>query len=213
MVFKVHDQTYQKDFPFNGLHKTGEALEIENIGRRKLDGIYLTDEVIKDSLEFLNSIKYNFMENEAKETTRELSDSRKCSVTYVDDHIASYRIEARNYGGGAICTTIAVGTIARMGEQKELELSDIVTKEEYPQMTKLIRAELMKLLKVRSYAELQENLSCDPFPTNNFFYDGKGLHFVYNEGEIGPMALGNIEVCIQWPLPRWIRGYGAVEDE
>ncbi len=212
VVFKVHDQTHQKDYVLNALPKAGEALEIENLGRRKLDRIHLTDDVVKDSLEFLNSIKYNFMENEAKETTRELFDSRKCSVTYVDDHIASYRIEARNYGGGGICTTIAVGTIARMGEQKELELSDIVTKEEYPQMTELIRAELMKLLKVRSYVELQENLSCDPVPTNNFFYDGKGLHFVYNEGEIGPIAMGAIEVCIQWPLPRWIRGYGAVDE-
>ena len=213
VVFKVHEQTHQKDYAFNALPKAGGTLEEENIGKRKLDRIHLTDDAVKDSLDFLNSIKYNFMESEAKETTRELFDSRKCSVTYVDGHIASYRIEARNYGGGGISTTIAVGTIARMGEQKELELSDIVTKEEYPKMTELIRNELMKLLKVRSYVELQENLFCDPFPINNFFYDGKGLHFVYNQGEIGPMGLGAIEICIQWPLPRWIRGYGAVEDE
>lgn len=212
VVFKVHDQTHQMDYAFDALPKVVGTLEEGNIGRRKLDGSHLTDDAVKNSLEFLNSIKYNFMENEDKETTRELFDSRKCSVTYVDDHIASYRIETRNYGGGGISTTMAVGTIARMGEQKELELSDIVTKEKYPQMTELIRAELMKLLKVKSYVELLENLSCDPFPTNNFFYDGKGLHFVYNEGEIGPMALGTIEVCIQWPLPRWIHGYRALEE-
>ena len=38
-------------------------------------------------------------------------------------------------------------------------------------------------------------------PTENFYYDGAGLHFVYNVYELASYADGTIEVCIPWPRP------------
>ena len=54
-----------------------------------------------------------------------------------------------------------------------------------------------------------------PKPTENFYYDKDGLHFVYESYEIHCGAAGSFDLCIEWPLPESVvygnRGAGTLE--
>ena len=134
---------------------------------------------------------------------RELFSKTEYRVTYLDDHIASYRLMESSYVGGAHgMTTIEVGTlVAGQKNGTPLRLADIMTESQRPQLTALIRAALCKHFKVETDAELDNCLLSSPQPTDNFYYDGDGLHFVYNVYEIACFAEGPIEICVKWPRP------------
>ena len=134
---------------------------------------------------------------------RELYAKTEYRVTYLDDHIASYRLMESSYVGGAHgMTTIEVGTlVAGQKNGTPLRLADIMTETQRPQLTALIRQALRKHFKVETDAELDKCLLATPEPIDNFYYDGDGLHFVYNVYEIACFADGPIEICVQWPRP------------
>ncbi len=124
-------------------------------------------------------------------------------VLYVDEHIASYRLEEESYVGGAHgSTTVRVGTlVAGRRDDTPLGLSDIMKEEQRPQMTAQIREALCRHFGLKNDAELESRLVDEPRPTENFYYDKDGLHFVYNAYEIACHADGVIDICIQWPRP------------
>ena len=126
-----------------------------------------------------------------------LFEKRDYKVIYVDDNIASFRLERTNYTGGAHphCV-VTVGTLVRGRKEFPLKLKDIMTPNQTAQMSALICQVLRRHFKVKTDKEVTARMSCyTPKPIENFYYDGKGLHFVYNEN------LEILDVCIQWPRP------------
>ncbi len=161
-----------------------------------------TDLGVIDGGHFIRILERMF-NSEERLMASELFSKSEYRVTYLDDHIASYRLVESSYVGGAHgMTTIEVGTlVARQKNGCPLRLSDIMTEAQRPMLTALIRAALRKHFGVETDAELDSLLLCSPTPTDNFYYDGEGLHFVYNVYEIASFADGPIEVCVQWPRP------------
>lgn len=137
-----------------------------------------------------------------------LFEKRECKVIHFDHDIVSFRMEYFRYTGGMHehCT-VAVGTLVRGRGKRPLKLEDIATPQQIPLMTKLIRKALKKHFKIKTDAELDAKNSgfAKPGPTQNFYYDKKGLHFVFNEYEIASYAEGTIDICIKWPRPPWMR--------
>lgn len=136
--------------------------------------------------------------------TKGLYEKRECKVIFADENIASFLMEKTSYSGGAHPnSTFAVGTFVRGRKDFPLRLEDIMTPEQIPQMTALIRLALREKFGLQTDEELTEATKefAEPKPTQNFYYDDKGLHFVYNEYEIACYAEGRIDICIQWPRP------------
>ena len=143
----------------------------------------------------------------------------KESVLYSDDLIMSYKIEDAFYLGGAHDSRfIYTGTVNRNPFKKRsprLKLSDIVSKDDIPEM----RARMVEALRqeyLRRGDEVSANRELDFLkPTENFYYDENGLHFVFNEYDIDCYAAGDFDLCIEWPLPEsvvsWQRGAGTHE--
>lgn len=143
----------------------------------------------------------------------------KESVLYSDDLIMSYKIEDAYYLGGAHDSrSIYTGTVNRNPFRKRsprLKLSDIVSKDDIPKM----RARMINALRqeyLRRGDEVSANKELDFLkPTENFYYDENGLHFVFNEYDIDCYAAGDFDLCIEWPLPEsvvsWQRGAGTHE--
>lgn len=143
----------------------------------------------------------------------------KESVLYSDDLIMSYKIEDDYYLGGAHDSRfIYTGTVNRnpfMKSSPRLKLSDIVSQPDIPKM----RARMVDALRqeyLRRGDEVSANGELDFLkPTENFYYDENGLHFVFNEYDIDCYAAGDFDLCIEWPLPEsvvsWKRGAGTHE--
>lgn len=143
----------------------------------------------------------------------------KESVLYSDDLIMSYKIEDDYYLGGAHDSRfIYTGTVNRnpfMKSSPRLKLSDIVSQPDIPKM----RARMVDALRqeyLRRGDEVSANRELDFLkPTENFYYDENGLHFVFNEYDIDCYAAGDFDLCIEWPLPEsvvsWKRGAGTHE--
>ena len=131
----------------------------------------------------------------------------------------SYKIEDAFYLGGAHDSRfIYTGTVNRnpfMKRSPRLKLSDIVSKEDIPEM----RARMVEALRqeyLRRGDEVSANRELDFLkPTENFYYDENGLHFVFNEYDIDCYAAGDFDLCREWPLPEsvvsWQRGAGTHE--
>ncbi|MGN0879196.1 MAG: DUF3298 domain-containing protein [Oligosphaeraceae bacterium] len=131
-----------------------------------------------------------------------------CRVLYADRDIVSYRLENYNYSGGAHGnSTIAVGTYGRgCLARGRLTLRDIApTRADYSRLTALLRWEAQRQFKVKTYQELRPHLFGDLWPVENFYFDDKGLHVVYNEYDIAAFACGVIELCVRWPLPACVK--------
>ena len=161
-----------------------------------------TDLGVIDGRHFIRTLERMF-NGEERLMASELFSKSEYRVVYLDDRIASYRLVESSYVGGAHgMTTIEVGTLVAGQEGRgPLRLSDIMTEAQRPRLTALLRASLRKHFGVETDAELDSRLLCSPEPTDNFYYDGDGLHFVYNVYEIACFAEGPIEVCVQWPRP------------
>ena len=182
----------------------------------------------RDSTEAMYREKHNGFLHDLEEWCKELYYAAsvgayyvhsKESVIYSDDLILSYKIEDAFYLGGAHDSRyIYTGTVNRnpfMKRSPQLKLSDIVSKEDMPKM----RARLIDSLRqeyIRRGDEVSANRELDFLkPTENFYYDENGLHFVFNEYDIDCYAAGDFDLCIEWPLPEsvvsWKRGAGTHE--
>ena len=160
-------------------------------------------------------------------------DRKSATVIYADEMMVSYRLDFDSYFGGAhgvpyVCT----GTIARfpsvIRNSSHLRLADIANEEQLPRMKQLILDAFQKEKAIRDENAVKATDASDPpggkrywdepEPTENFYYDEKGLHFFYNEYEIDCFAAGPYDLCIDWPLPSLVTGAftpagGTDEDE
>lgn len=124
----------------------------------------------------------------ASATTQEFDKEYK--IVYADrDYLSFYTKEYSYLGGAHGNTVIRVGTIQR-STGKIVKLRDLVPDEQMVTLSEMLRMEVVK--KIGG----QENLQGEVKPTDNFYLDKDGLHFVYNEFEIACYAAGSIEVCV-----------------
>ncbi len=161
------------------------------------------------------------------------------SVIYSDHWIVSYKLDFDTAWGHGT-TRVKVGTINRniwldsfyrfekpvaasnsYFLSRRLRLSDIVAKDDIPRMTALLIEPFKNELDKKGFKyEIKEDGSLHtgfpmPKPTENFYYDKDGLHFVYESYEIHCGAAGSFDLCIEWPLPESVvwghRGAGTRE--
>ena len=200
--FVSRGKTFQQDFSLDTLKKSLKEITVANYAAK--DDSHVTG-LLNAHKDFIKMLSDCFCEGGMNPAG--MGAKKDCSVIYSDEWIVSFRIEESEYAGGAHGgKKIAVGTIG-LDYGSKLTLSDIVTDEQLPLLTELIRNELMEQFEVNTYQELRQELLSDPVPTNNFYYDGKGLHFVYNEYEIACYARGDFDVCVQWPVPEIVKRF------
>jgi len=159
------------------------------------------------------------------------------SIIYSDHWIISYRL-CFDTAWGHGTTRVKVGTINRNAMldsfyrfekpgaasnsyflSRRLKLSDIAAKDDIPRMTALLIEPFKNELDKKGFKyEIKEDGSLHtgfpmPKPTENFYYDKDGLHFVYESYEIHCGAAGSFDLCIEWPLPESVvwghRGAGT----
>ena len=135
---------------------------------------------------------------------------KNATVFYADERILSYSLDFNYYTGGAHETILDYkGTVLRSPDgkipSKFLVLSDIVTEEQLPELKRRLREsfidELIRRDDMHRFNENKEFIAGAPEPTENFYYDDKGLHFYYNPYDIGSFGEGSFDLCIDWPLP------------
>ena len=138
---------------------------------------------------------------------------KSATVIYADERILSYCLDFETYTGGAHENyNRYMGTIARSPDGKRpsqyLSLSDIVSEDQLPEMKRrLLESYINELIRRDDMLRFNDNnefTGVPPDPTENFYYDDKGLHFFYNPYDIGCFAEGTFDLCIDWPLPEVI---------
>ena len=132
---------------------------------------------------------------------REFYENKSWEVRFVCKKLISFYYFKEIYSGGAHeYGKYWVGTFVRK-TGKQLKLEDLFEKEQLPYVEYAIRYCLMKQKGKNSYKELRAELQADPKPTENFYFDEKGLHFLYPPYQIASFADGVIDVCIPWLFP------------
>ena len=124
-------------------------------------------------------------------------------VLYANKKFFSYRAEEFSYTGGAHGgTTVSVGSLRRI-TGKRITLREIApTAAQQKKLLNLVTAACAKHFKC-SVEKLPEKLLSKPFLTKNFYLNGKGITFVFNEYEIACFAAGTISVFVpytQYPV-------------
>ncbi|MBQ6471605.1 MAG: hypothetical protein IJJ33_06455 [Victivallales bacterium] len=175
--------------------KFEKATRLVEKAKRMVIGSECTDLLLWEANSFVEHVN-GVLDSEEHSITDDLFEKRDYKVIYVDGNIASFRLEKTTYTGGMHPNmVVTVGTVVRGRKDFPLKLNDIMTPEQTSQMSALIRQALRRHFKVKTDKAVSEQMSCyTPKPIENFYYDAKGLHFVYNENLI-------IDVCIQWPRP------------
>ena len=146
------------------------------------------------------------------------------TVIYADELILSYSLYFEiNPGGAHELYDSYMGTIVRspdgMSPSEYLSLSDIVSEEQLPELKRRLREsfinELISRNDKRRFNDKNEFVGVPPEPTENFYYDDKGLHFYYNPYDLGSFAEGAFDLRIEWPLPESVtwRYKGAGTDD
>ena len=136
---------------------------------------------------------------------------KSATVIYADERILSYCLDFETYTGGAHEShNRYMGTIARSPDgripSEYLSLSDIVSEDQLPELKRrLLESYINELIRrddMLRFNDKKEFVGVPPEPTENFYYDDKGLHFFYNPYDIGSFAEGTFDLCIDWPLPQ-----------
>ena len=174
---------------------------------------YFSEDLVKtyraefeEFIKTLESETYNGDFSTSPEMLQEFYEKKNAKVIYADKMIISYRLEFESYTGGAHdAMLICVGTVARIPispDSRRLTLSDIVNEEQMPELKKRLIQALKEEYARRGSPE-SANMILDSFaPIENFYYDKDGLHFLFNEYDIGSYAEGSFDLCIAWPLPK-----------
>ena len=140
----------------------------------------------------------------AEDLSREIpawDKSSKYEVICRDLDKLSYRATEYQYTGGAHgFTLVRVGTIDRKTGRK-YKLADIVPEGRHGELLRRVREDIaIRHYKAKSYAEWRARKEIaffdEPLLTENFYFDDKTIHFVYNQYEIACYADGIIEAIV-----------------
>lgn len=118
----------------------------------------------------------------------------KYDVVFADENYISFRAEEFSRFNGLHGTNkVSVGTIDRKSGCR-LCLADIVPANKIPQLTEMLRTQIIKKLGSK------EHIRGDIKPTENFCVVKDGLKFVYNDFELVWYSVGEIEVVISFDV-------------
>ena len=113
----------------------------------------------------------------------------------------SYRATEYQYTGGAHGSTLVqVGTVDRKTGRK-YKLADIVPESRRGELLRKVREDIaIRRYEAKSYAEWRARKEIaffdEPQLTENFYFDDRAIHFIYNQYEIACYADGIIEAIV-----------------
>ncbi len=122
-------------------------------------------------------------------------------VVFQDDSLLSYAVEYSDYEGGAHGSYRITYTNIDLNKLVTLTEEDLFVPDYYRPLTEKIVQALM-----RSYGVSEPDSLLtkgfftieDIVPNNNFWINGEGIHYTYNQYEIAPYAMGAIDVAIPY---------------
>lgn len=127
--------------------------------------------------------------------------SSKYEIICRDADNVSYRATEYQYTGGAHGSTLVqVGTVDRKTGRK-YKLDDIVPETRRNELLRKVREDIaLRHYGAKSYAEWRARKEIaffdEPQLTENFYFDDRAIHFVYNQYEIACYADGIIEAIV-----------------
>ena len=127
--------------------------------------------------------------------------SSKYEIVSRDADKVSYRATEYQYMGGAHgFTSVQVGTVDRKTGRK-YKLADIVPESRRGELLRKVREDIaIRHYEAKSYAEWRARKEIaffdEPQLTENFYFDDRAIHFVYNQYEIACYADGIIEAIV-----------------
>lgn len=123
-------------------------------------------------------------------------------VTFDKGHLLSYFISSVDYKGGANSSTYYQHLVFDLATGNRLLEEDIFEDQYKDQLVALFTAEILRQNKVKTIAELINDLGffgIEEIPfNNNFSIDEKGITYTFNEGEIAPPSVGAISIKMQY---------------
>lgn len=119
-------------------------------------------------------------------------------VIYADKNLFSFYADELEYTGGAHGNAaVTVGTLYRVSG-KRITLKDIApTAKDQQKLLNFITAATAKDFKC-TIGELPKKLLNMPTLTENFYLDGKGITFIYNEYEIASKGRGAVKIFVPY---------------
>lgn len=104
-----------------------------------------------------------------------------------------------SYSGGAHGNAWSLFISLDLKNRRLMQLPDIITGDEEA-LPALLEKHLRKTYDIKDNESLQDFglFELHILPNNNFYFDDKGLSFVYNQYEIAPYSAGMIEFTIPW---------------
>ena len=127
--------------------------------------------------------------------------SSKYEIICRDADMVSYRATEYQYTGGAHgYTLVQVGTVDRKTGHK-YKLADVVPDSRRGELLQKVREDIAtRRYEAKSYAEWRARKEIaffdEPQLTENFYFDGQAIHFIYNQYEIACYADGIIEAIV-----------------
>ena len=124
-------------------------------------------------------------------------------IVYSSKKYVSIKVVEWAYTGGAHGNSQT--TAATFSAGKRLKIKDLYrTALEKKHLEKLWQQALVRHFKAKSFADYVKTRGnvFEPFMTENFYLDGKGVHFIYDPYEIDCFAAGTIDIFVPWKMPR-----------
>jgi hypothetical protein len=122
-------------------------------------------------------------------------------VKYEKGELLTYCLDVNEYTGGAHNIYASNFENYDLKKMKTLRLNDLFVAGYTNKLTALIIRQLMKDKEVKTQEELTEKgygSTGSIAPTENFFFDDKGISFFYNVYEIAPFALGTVTIHLSF---------------
>lgn len=127
--------------------------------------------------------------------------SNRNKILFQNDSLLSYAVEYSDYEGGAHGSYRITYVNIDLNDLTTLSEEDLFVPDYFKPLTEKIVHQLMKKyaagepdsLLMRGFFTLE-----DIMPNNNFWLDGEGIHYSYNQYEIAPYSMGVINVTIPY---------------
>jgi len=127
--------------------------------------------------------------------------SNRNKILFQNDSLLSYAVEYSDYEGGAHGSYRITYVNIDLNDLTTLSEEDLFVPDYFKPLTeKIVRQLMIKYdaaepdsLLMRGFFTLE-----DIMPNNNFWLDGEGIHYTYNQYEIAPYSMGVIEVTVPY---------------